>query len=282
MTRVRAAAVRHPVAAYCVGAFVFSWSYWGWLLARGERVGPGSATSHLPGLLGPFLAAAAVTALTQGRAGLRRFLLGCVSLRGVGWRSGLLALSPLLAGALVLAVLAALRGHAPAWQDFASYPGVPPSWPLGAMLLFALVLNGIGEEAGWRGFALPQLMQRHAPLPAALRVAAMWLPWHAPLFVLNTSMAQLLGPALLGWALGLVAGAVVLAWVYLVSRSILVVAVWHTLFNLMVATAPGRGAVAAVLSTAVMLMAVVVALRWSRQRVTLADPPSTTPPTRPC
>jgi hypothetical protein len=38
----------------------------------------------------------------------------------------------------------------------------------------------------------------------------------------------------------------------------------------MVATAPGRGAVAAVLSTAVMLMAVVVALRWSRRRMEAA------------
>lgn len=38
--------------------------------------------------------------------------------------------------------------------------------------------NAIGEEAGWRGFALPRLQARTSPLIAALILALFWAPWH--------------------------------------------------------------------------------------------------------
>jgi len=257
-------AQRHALLLYCVLAFAFSWGYWLALLARGERVGPGSSATHLPGLCGPFLAALVVTALAEGRLGIRRLLRSCVRLPVPRWRSALLALSPLLLGALIFGVLAAFDRPLPALQDFNSYPGISQASSLAVAAVVALLLNGLGEEGGWRGFALPRLAQGRSRLRAALMVAAIWLPWHAPLFVLNTSMAALLGPALIGWALGLTAGSLVLAWLYFQGRSVLVVAVWHTGFNFLVATAPGRGLVAAVGSTVVMVLAVAVAAAWRR------------------
>jgi membrane protease YdiL (CAAX protease family) len=156
-----------------------------------------------------------------------------------------------------------LAGHlAPHPADFKTYPGALEEWSFPLVVIVALLLNGLGEEAGWRGFALARYAQRQKPLQASLCVAAIWMLWHAPLFVLNASMVALLGPALLGWALGLAAGAVVLAWLYLKTDSILVPALWHTGFNFMVATVPGRGLVAAILSTVVMVLALVIARRW--------------------
>ena len=38
--------------------------------------------------------------------------------------------------------------------------------------------NAIGEEAGWRGFALPRLQARTSLLIAALILALFWAPWH--------------------------------------------------------------------------------------------------------
>lgn len=267
LRRVRTALARpdRAVLLYCVLAVAFSWGYWLTLLAQGKRVGPGSSATHLPGLFGPFLAAVAVTALTDGAAGLRRLWLSCVRLPAPRWRSMLWATSPLWGGALVFAALAAFGRPLPALQDFNSYPGIPQGRSLWAAALLALLLNGLGEEGGWRGFALPRLAQGRSRLRAALYVAGVWLLWHAPLFVLNTSMAALLGPALLGWALGLTAGSLVLAWLYFQGRSVLVVAVWHTAFNFLVATVPGQGLVAAVGSTVVMVLAVAVAAAWWRE-----------------
>jgi hypothetical protein len=45
-----------------------------------------------------------------------------------------------------------------------------------------------------------------------------------------------------------------------------VVALWHTAYNLVVATEAGRGTVAAVLSSGVMVWGGVTAVRWWQQR----------------
>lgn len=133
------------------------------------------------------------------------------------------------------------------------------------MFLIALVFNGYGEEVGWRGFATKHLVPRLGKLRATLVVAALWLVWHAPLFWLNANMQELVGPVLLGWALGLVCGAFVLADLYLASgQSILVVAVWHTLYNFTVATPAGTGTPAAVISALVMAWGVYIAFSWWR------------------
>lgn len=78
-------------------------------------------------------------------------------------------------------------------------------------------------------------------------------------------MAALGGPILLGWALGFLCGAFVLAHVYLFTgHSIFWVATWHAVYNMMVAPAAGQGLPAAIVTTAVMLWGIVVAIRWWR------------------
>jgi membrane protease YdiL (CAAX protease family) len=48
----------------------------------------------------------------------------------------------------------------------------------------ALLMAGpIGEEPGWRGFALPSLQSHFGPLPGILLLGALWALWHAPLFL---------------------------------------------------------------------------------------------------
>jgi membrane protease YdiL (CAAX protease family) len=48
----------------------------------------------------------------------------------------------------------------------------------------ALLMAGpIGEEPGWRGFALPRLQAHFGPLPGILLLGALWALWHAPLFL---------------------------------------------------------------------------------------------------
>ena len=61
---------------------------------------------------------------------------------------------------------------------------------------------------------------------------------------------------------GLGFGSVVLTWMYRsAQRSILIVALWHSAFNLATATRASAGVAAAVASTAVMIGGVVVAIR---------------------
>lgn len=258
---------RHALPLFCALAFSLSWGYWFALLWQGYRVEPGSAATHLPGLFGPFLAALTVTALTEGRGGVRLLLTSCLRLPAPRTRWLLIACSPLLLGLAVFAGLAVAGERVPSISEFNSYPGTATSWPLIAVIFLVFLVNGIGEEGRWRGLALPRLAQGRSKLRACMLLTAIWLVWHAPLFILNTSMAALLRPAVIGWALGLAAGSVLLAWLFWSSQSILVVAVWHTSFNFVVATSPGRGLVAAVVSTVVMVLGFAVAAVWWRERV---------------
>ena len=46
-----------------------------------------------------------------------------------------------------------------------------------------LVGGPLGEEAGWRGFALPRLQRRFDPVTSSLLLGFLWASWHLPLIV---------------------------------------------------------------------------------------------------
>ena len=126
------------------------------------------------------------------------------------------------------------------------FNGVSARWgPLGVALAL-LLINGFGEETGWRGYASVHLQRRHSPLTATLILAVLWAGWHAPMFLVLQTCRDF-GPAIFaGWLFGLCGGAVVLSWLY--NRrggSILLVAIWHATYNLISGTEAARGLLAA-------------------------------------
>ena len=253
----------HRILLYCLIAYGVAWGYWLWMLATDRMVYPGSPDSHLPGLMGPMIAALAVTAITEGRAGLVDLGRRMVRLpQRPGWFLAAVLMPPVLA-ALVF-VVKGLRGVAlPPLADFFAYPGLP-AWMGPWGLIAVLILNGYGEEVGWRGWLFDTLQPPHSRFVAALIVAAIWMAWHLPLFWLNATMAGLVGPVLPGWMFALAMGSFVLAQIYrFTGRSIGAVVLWHVVYNFCVATSATSGLVAVVVSTAVMVWGAVVAILWA-------------------
>jgi membrane protease YdiL (CAAX protease family) len=94
----------------------------------------------------------------------------------------------------------------------------------------ASLFYGLGEEAGWRGFLLPRLMQRGSALVATLAVAVVWAAWHAPFFAYRFDFS---GPStVVGFFVAMAAGALWLTFLYLsTGGSVLAVAAWHAVWN---------------------------------------------------
>ncbi|RPI24317.1 MAG: CPBP family intramembrane metalloprotease, partial [Actinobacteria bacterium] len=167
-----------PLVAFFVLAYAISWA---WVIpwaATGHTVFQGDGwPTHFPSLLGPLLAAFAVTAWTEGWHGVRDLLARMGRWR-IGWRWWLAALSPLAFFFAVLGVMAVTGADVPARADFARFSGLSAGLGIVGVAVMVTIINAFGEETGWRGYALPHLQRRWGPITATLVLAALWAGWH--------------------------------------------------------------------------------------------------------
>ncbi|HET9301274.1 MAG TPA: CPBP family intramembrane glutamic endopeptidase, partial [Propionibacteriaceae bacterium] len=162
----------HPLRAYFLITYLVTWSYWPVVYGL---AGKASRLWAAPGVFVPALAAVLVTALLGGRPGLRAFLRGWIRWR-VSARWYVFAL--LVLPALVLLSYVFLPGGTKGLEGGAFIVGLTYA----AMFVAHLPIGG-GQEAGWRGFALPRLQERFGPLRASLVVGALWGMCDLPLWV---------------------------------------------------------------------------------------------------
>jgi membrane protease YdiL (CAAX protease family) len=52
-----------------------------------------------------------------------------------------------------------------------------------AFFMMAIVDGPLGEEIGWRGFLLPELLRKINPVVAGIIVGCIWWMWHIPLYI---------------------------------------------------------------------------------------------------
>lgn len=252
---------RHPLAAYFILACALSWSIYLLLAAakHGWIRAPIPFSLHYLASLGPALAAVIVTAATAGRAGLIELWRRVTKWRVPGMYAAFAILFPLALLAIALPVVRLVKGE---WPDLrllgqANYLpylgwGVLPLW---------LATFGFGEEIGWRGFALPRLQKTRSVQRATLILALIWVLWHTPAFFYLDTLQSLGGWIILpGFVVGVLFGAVLLTWLYNGSGgSILMVAVWHALFDLLTASQMGQDVIPIVTTAGVIAWALLVA-----------------------
>jgi len=156
-------------------AFLFTWclqipavlAQRGWL--------PGPAEGYLPlamlGVLGPLAAATVLTARAGGRPAVRALFGSLRRWRAPWWCYAAALVVP---GALLSLGLGAL--------SLVGYEGDVVLAPDAARWL-AIPVIAIGEEVGWRGYALPRLRRRYGAFAASVMLGAIWTVWHVPMFL---------------------------------------------------------------------------------------------------
>lgn len=163
--------------SFFLGAFGITWTLQlpAWLAHHGVIEGPQERFLPLVGLgaLGPLLAAI-LAARLESRGGVRALFRPLFR-----WRVPLVwyLVALFLPGGLLLVGM----------TIFSFFGGSGSGWypPDEAARWVALLFFPLGEEVGWRGFALPRLQTRLGPLGASLLLGALWCAWHAMMFDLS-------------------------------------------------------------------------------------------------
>jgi membrane protease YdiL (CAAX protease family) len=254
-----------PVWIFLGVTYAFSWAWWIPLAVRGTAVPPGQGwPTHLLGLLGPAVGAVAASWAERGREGV-----GDLWSRVVRWRVRWTWYALMIATAALAVLPLFVKDHV-STADLTRYSGAPE---LGLFTVFyVLVINGFGEETGWRGFLVERLLRRWSVNRTALAVWMVWALWHLPLFWVVKNFRDLGAGGAVGWLVGVLFGSILLTWLYRsATHSILIVALWHTAYNFATATKASSGSAAMVATTAVIVASVIILRRRATWRSPAVD-----------
>jgi uncharacterized protein len=232
--RLRQVMQRHPLFFFFFIAYAFSWILVTPYILKEWGVLQGDFTiAFIIKSFGPFLAAYIMTGILEGKEGMQR-------MRGLirQWNASGLWYAFIMLGipALFLLGIMIQPGKLAGFQGFT--PAILGSY---AVSYVAVFFGGgpLGEEPGWRGFALPRMQGRYGPLWGTLLLGVIWTGWHLPDFL--SPSAQGGGPGssfatfLTNFTIffGLVmALAIILTWVFNHTRgSILIAILAHASIN---------------------------------------------------
>lgn len=176
----------------------------------------------LLGVFAPSLVALALTALAEGSDGVGR-LLARVARWRVEARYYVFAL--IYFAAIKMAAALVHRVVTGEWPRFGEIPGL---WLLAAILASTAVQ--LGEELGWRGYALPRLARRFGLPGASVMLGLLWAFWHLPLFFMVGTGST--GQSFVVYLLQVTAVSVAMGWLYWrTDGSLLLVMLMHAAMN---------------------------------------------------
>lgn len=224
--RMRSLAVSHPAAAFFAFTYLYSWLFWA-PAALGYDGVLGDVAIFV-GVWGPAAAGVTVTWLL-GRS-VRDWIRGMFHWRVARRWYGFALVVPAAIVAVVSVAFLALGEDLDGslfGERAAMY--VP-------MLIFVTLVGGGNEEWGWRGFALPTLLERNSPVRATLILGGLWAIWHLPLLAAMDDLSHGLSGAeltlvLAATVVNIVGLAFFYTFLYRHTGSVLLAVLLHGSFN---------------------------------------------------
>jgi membrane protease YdiL (CAAX protease family) len=212
--------------------FVLSWLIWIPLTLSHFDIGPVkiseglSSIIRLLGVIMPMVSALVLSAIHGGRPEIMR-LLSRLKIWRVGWKwwTAVIFVYPAL---LVIAGVL--------YNLFSNQPPIsllPISLMVFLINIIFLAIASLGEEIGWRGLALPALLQRYSPLTASAILGVVWATWHIPFWILIDTLSQYgAGYFVLNYIF-IVPTTFYITWFFINSKqSLLLPVVLHLVFNI--------------------------------------------------
>ena len=258
---------RNSLITYFIIAYAVSWSFEIplALLKQGMISWSIPMWLHYFAALGPFMAALTMTFLTEGRSGLRDLITRIFKWRLPVRYYAFVILIPVGLFTFACGLNRLLTGTWPDLKLLGAVDYLPYLTPLGGLGLW-IITFGLGEETGWRGYALPHLQKTRSATAATLILGILWAGWHLPGFFYRDTYMQMgvMGFPML--ALSLVFAAMIFTWLYnSTGGSLWIVILFHAVFNWLTANEAGGPFGAAILSVAVILWALSIPRRYGME-----------------
>ena len=253
---------RFPLLIYFVLAYLFTWAIELPMMYSARGV----FDFHLPlwlealAAFGPFAAALIVARANYGAAGVRNIL---DSLKH--WRvPGVWLAATILSPFVVMFAALAMSGELGKFFSGELFRQIVDQGKVVEIVLLGAILRGIGEEPGWRGFALPLLRGRYGPLLATLVLWPFWALWHLPAYLMRPDASLLV---FLLFSVGILAATFWSTLLYDKTRSILMLAIWHALINITRAIAlTGSAAAFMAYNQVTIVLGLIIAVFWLIKR----------------
>ena len=249
-----------PVVLFTLLALALSWGLWiptiasqrGWIDVKIPVMPWGS--------FGPTIAAILMAARSRR---VRELLRPMLRFRARSIDYAIAVLAPMVAFVLAAAAEFVGRGTAPEFANLDKLWLAPVLW------IVILIIGGpLGEEVGWRGYALPRLLPRIGPLASSFVIGVMWLVWHLPLFWLEGAAQE--GSSIALFAVAVFAVAIVFTWFWIRTEGNLWLAItMHTSINFtsvglagLIPSLENETLLTPVFTALLCVAALLVALRW--------------------
>jgi membrane protease YdiL (CAAX protease family) len=211
-----------PLILYFGLVFIVTWPLW--FAANGVSAPPIRLIIFLTGTFAPGIVALLLTYRERGSAGVRTLLKRLVKI-DVSGRWLVFALFFMIVVKLLVALIA--RVSTGAWPD--NRVDLLPLMVAGA-IISTLTGGQVGEELGWRGYALPRIARSLGPGPASVLVGIIWAVWHLPLFFILGG--DTLGQSFPFYLLQVTALSIAIGWIYMKSDgSLFVTMLLHAAVN---------------------------------------------------
>lgn len=210
---------RKQLLVYFGFTFLFTWGIW--LTLAIFRL---DSPIYKVGTFAPTIVALLLTWSQRGGSGVKALLQKLLIWRvHVGWYLfSLFVTVPIVLAAIWIHVW--LGGVKPQFNDPSQIYLIIPAF------LYVFFFSVLGEEIGWRGYALPRLLENTSGLNASLILGLIWGLWHLPLFWMAGNFHSQI--PLTAFLLQVVAASIVYTWMYVnTDGSLLLPHLFHAASN---------------------------------------------------
>jgi len=247
--------------------YIFSWFFTVPLALRSQgilNIGFAGPSTYIASF-GPAVSAIALTYWAEKMTGVRALFSKLTRFKA-GARWYLLAfLGPGIVGVLAFILDAFIAGNPPNFMWAANFQSFP-------IIFIAVFLLGgpLGEELGWRGYALEHLLKHYSYRDANLILGFLWGLWHLPLFFIKTTpQAEI---PLIGFMLQIMGVTFLYTWIIRgTGGSVFVAMVFHAASNSFAAIIPFlpltvTGGTMGAFRIFITMIWIVVAIIWLREK----------------